>query len=169
MLTCRVAQSTRLLVLCALAIFATRTDLSAQTTSLPAPWNAQDIGAPQIPGTVSFDQSAFTVTAAGKDIGGRSDQFYFVYQQVTGDVDLVARVDSVSAVSSGSKTGVMIRSSLDVNAAHGYASVSAARGTRFQCARTMAKYIERVNGIGRPAAMGQGRAPRYYAHRLPVR
>jgi regulation of enolase protein 1 (concanavalin A-like superfamily) len=123
-------------VLCALAIFCTRTDLLAQTTSLPAPWNAQDLGAPQIPGSVTFDQSAFTVTAAGKDIAGKSDQFYFVYQQVTGDVDIIARVDSVSAVQSSSRTGVMIRSALDATAAHGYASASAGRGTAFQARLT---------------------------------
>jgi regulation of enolase protein 1 (concanavalin A-like superfamily) len=104
----------------------------AQTTGLPAPWSAQTIGSPAIAGSVSFDQGQFTVTAAGKDIGGQSDQFHFVYQQVSGDVDVVARVDSVTMADAWSKTGVMIRSSLAANAANGFALVSASKGVAFQ-------------------------------------
>ena len=132
MLTCRVAQGTRLFIWCALALILNAVTANAQTSSLPAPWNAQDIGSPPIAGSVTVDQDVFTVVAAGKDIASRSDQFYFVYQQVSGDVDVIARVDSVSAVQSGSKAGVMIRSSLAANAVHGYASVSAGRGIAFQ-------------------------------------
>ena len=104
----------------------------AQQASLPSPWSAQDIGSPAIASTGSFDQGAFTITAAGADIWGQSDQFNFVYQQVTGDVEVIARVDSVSAAHAWSKSGVMIRSSLAANAAHGYALVSAGRGVAFQ-------------------------------------
>jgi len=104
----------------------------AQQASLPSPWSAQDIGSPAIASTGSFDQGTFTITAAGADIWGQSDQFNFVYQQVTGDVEVIARVDSVSAAHAWSKSGVMIRSSLAANAAHGYALVSAGRGVAFQ-------------------------------------
>src|SRR5262245_57259837 len=75
-----------------------QSDSSAQQAwSLPSPWSAQDIGSPAIPGSASFDQGTFTITAAGADIWGQSDQFSFIYQQVTGDVEVIARVDSVSA------------------------------------------------------------------------
>src|SRR5262245_47483364 len=108
-------------------------DVSAQQAwSLPSPWNAQDIGSPAIGGTASFNQGAFTISAAGSDIWGQSDQFTFIYQQVAGDVDVVARVDSVSAASAWSKSGVMIRSSLAANAAHGYALMSSGKGMAFQ-------------------------------------
>ena len=50
---------------------------------------------PPIAGDSSFDQGTFTIDASGADIWGQSDQFHFVYQQVTGDVDMIARVDSV--------------------------------------------------------------------------
>src|SRR5206468_1257489 len=103
-----------------------------QAWSLPAPWSAQDIGSPAIAGSASFDQGTFTINASGSDIWGQTDQFTFVYQQITGDVEIVARVDSVSAANWWSKSGVMIRSSLAANAADGYALVSASRGVAFQ-------------------------------------
>ena len=108
---------------------ANATQLFAQ---VPSPWAARDVGSPAITGSVSFDQGQFTVTAAGSDIWGTSDQFQFVYQQITGDVDVVARVDSVTMAHAWSKAGVMIRSSLAANAAHGFALVSAGKGTALQ-------------------------------------
>jgi regulation of enolase protein 1 (concanavalin A-like superfamily) len=76
--------------------------------------------------------ATLTIDAAGEDIWGSSDQFHFVYQPVTGDVDVRARVDSLTAASEWSKAGVMIRSTLAANAAHGYALVAAERGVAFQ-------------------------------------
>jgi len=86
--------------------------VAQQAWSLPTPWSAQDIGNPTIAGSATFDQGAFTVTAGGTDIWGQADQFTFVYQQVTGDVEVIARVDSITAAHAWSKSGVMIRSSL---------------------------------------------------------
>ena len=114
------------------SFFHRQTAAAQQTWSLPAPWSARDIGNPAIPSTGSFDQGTFTITAAGADIGGQSDQFNFIYQQIPGDVEVIARVDSVSAAHAWSKSGVMIRSSLAADAAHGYALVSAGRGVAFQ-------------------------------------
>ena len=108
-----------------------------QAAPIPSPWVAQDIGAPAVSGSSSYDsiQKTFTVSAAGSDVWGASDQFRFVYQQVTGDVDIVARVDSLLQTDQWSKAGVMIRSSLAAGAAHGFALVSAKNGTRFNRAR----------------------------------
>ena len=106
---------------------------TGQTTwSLPAPWSAQDIGGSAIAGTSSFDQGTFTINASGEDIWGQSDQFHFVYQQVSGDVDVIARVDSVSPTDAWAKAGVMIRLSLAPNAAHASAFVTAGNGIAFQ-------------------------------------
>src|SRR3954469_11370469 len=108
------------------------TAVAQQAWSLPTPWSAQDIGNPTVAGSATFDQGTFTINAGGADIWGQSDQFTFVYQQVSGDVDVTARVDSISAAHAWSKSGVMIRSSLTANAAHGFALVSAGRGLAFQ-------------------------------------
>jgi regulation of enolase protein 1 (concanavalin A-like superfamily) len=108
---------------------ATVTTAAAQT--LPAPWRAADIGSPTLSGSTTSSSSGFTIDAAGADIWGTSDQFHFLYQQVSGDVEVIARVDSVTAAHVWSKAGVMIRASLNGNSAHGYALASAAKGVHF--------------------------------------
>lgn len=105
---------------------------SAQTSSLPAPWIDQDVGSPLIAGDASIANGVMTVDASGADIWGSSDQFHFVYQKVHGDVDVRARVDSLSYSSSWSKAGVMIRSALTATSANAYALVSYSRGTLAQ-------------------------------------
>src|SRR5437868_4642245 len=65
--------------------------------SLPSPWASRDIGAPAIAGSSSYNAGTFTVNAGGTDIWGTADQFHFVYQQVTGDIEVIARVNSISA------------------------------------------------------------------------
>ena len=123
----------RLLFSCGIIYFLNVDPAIAQApASLPPPWNAQDIGAPTTSGGATFDQEQFTITAGGQDIWGPSDQFHFVYQQVTGDVDVTARVESITMTDAWAKAGVMIRSSLDAGAAHGFALVSAAQGVAFQ-------------------------------------
>src|SRR3954467_8109132 len=111
-----------------LSFLSRHTAVAQQAWSLPTPWSAQDIGNPTVAGSATFDQGTFTINAGGADIWGQSDQFTFVYQQVTGDVDVVARVDSISAAHAWSKSGVMIRSSLAPNAAHGFALLSSGHG-----------------------------------------
>ncbi len=100
--------------------------------SLPAPWTSADVGAPTLAGSASYASGVFTIDGAGTDIWGTSDQFRFVYQQVSGDVEIVARVRSVTNQHAWSKAGVMIRTSLAANSAHALALVSAANGVHFQ-------------------------------------
>jgi regulation of enolase protein 1 (concanavalin A-like superfamily) len=117
-------------VIVAICHFSCPADGRAQ--SLPSPWSARDIGSPALAGSASFSNGIFTIEAAGADIGSSRDQFHYVYQPVSGDVDVRARVGSVSLTDEWSRAGVMIRGSLAADAAHGSAFVSAARGTVFQ-------------------------------------
>ena len=100
--------------------------------SVPSPWVSRDIGAPALSGSATYSSGVFTIDAAGSDIWNGSDQFHFVYQQIAGDVDIIARVDGLAEQHNWSKAGVMIRASLTASAAHGYSLVSAARGVHFQ-------------------------------------
>jgi hypothetical protein len=104
----------------------------ALAQSVPSPWVSRDIGAPALSGSATYSSGVFTVDAAGADIWNGSDQFHFVYQQIAGDVDIIARVDGLTEQHDWSKAGVMIRASLTASAAHGYSLVSAARGVHFQ-------------------------------------
>ena len=121
--------------LAALAIWSLAVQSSyAQSSTVPAPWSARDIGSPTPVGNGSYDQTSgtFSIDAGGADIWGTSDKFYFVYQQVSGDVDVVARVDSLTQADQWSKSGVMIRASLAANSAHAFSLVSAGKGVAFQ-------------------------------------
>src|SRR5688572_18241922 len=131
MLASGAARRTRVFGICCFVISLINTS-SAEAQTLPSPWSAQDIGAPAISGRVAVSGNQFTVTAAGSDIWSTSDQFHFVYQQVTGDVDVIARVDSLTETDPWAKTGVMIRSSLTASAAHAFAMASAANGGGLQ-------------------------------------
>jgi regulation of enolase protein 1 (concanavalin A-like superfamily) len=99
---------------------------------LPAPWQDGDIGSVPFPGSASYSNGTFTVTGSGADIWGTADAFHFVYQQITGDVTIQARVNSVSAADRWSKAGVMIRETLNASSAHALMLVSSSKGVAMQ-------------------------------------
>lgn len=105
-------------------------EVSAQ--SLPSGWTSRDVGGPVLSGSASHSSGVFTVEAAGTDIWDTADQFHFVYRPMSGDLDVRARVDSITAAHHWSKAGVMIRGGLTAGAPHAYSLVSSARGTGFQ-------------------------------------
>lgn len=77
--------------------------------SLPAPWLTADIGAVGIAGSAGESGGTYTVTGSGTGIGGTSDQFRYVYQTMSGDGSITARVNSQSGSTTASLAGVMIR------------------------------------------------------------
>ncbi len=100
--------------------------------SLPPAQQAVDIGSPAITGSVTYRQGVYTHHAAGANIWGSADQFNFVYQAVTGDVDVVARVASIRDTNPRAKSGVMIREDLTPGSRHAFANVTAERGIAFE-------------------------------------
>jgi regulation of enolase protein 1 (concanavalin A-like superfamily) len=101
-------------------------------SGLPEPWADADIGAVPIAGSASFSNGSFTMTGSGADVWGSSDAFHFVYQPLTGDGSIQARVASVQPADSWSKAGVMIRETLDANSKHAFMLVSAGKGVAMQ-------------------------------------
>ena len=109
----KIAPAIRALLL-AMVFVLTRSVVSAQT--LPSPWASTDIGNPQVAGTSTYFSGTFTITASGSDIWGTADQFRFVYRPITGEVEIVARIASISTQAHRwSQAGVMIRESLIAN------------------------------------------------------
>jgi regulation of enolase protein 1 (concanavalin A-like superfamily) len=100
--------------------------------AVPSPWAAGDIGTPALAGSASASSGTFTVTASGVDIWNASDQFHFVYQQLSGDFEVSTRVESIANTSAWAKAGVMIRTSLSANSAEVFAGVTPAPGVTFQ-------------------------------------
>lgn len=80
-------------------------------SALPAPWAKADIGNPTKKGDACFDTPTgqLTMRGGGSDIYGTTDRFYFIKQPFSGDMTLVARINSVQNTSSYSKAGLMIR------------------------------------------------------------
>ena len=85
--------------------------------SLPAGWLDTDVGAVGLAGSSSYTNGVFTVTGAGLDFSGTADSFHYVYQPLSGDGSIVARVTMPTGT--GANAGLMIRSSLDGASAHG--------------------------------------------------
>src|SRR5882762_1999959 len=84
------------------------------TQPLPAGWLDQDVGQVGVAGSATYSNGTFTVSGAGTSVWSTADGFHFVYQPLSGDGTIVARVASVSPSSTG---GVMIRETLNANAA----------------------------------------------------
>jgi hypothetical protein len=78
---------------------------------LPSPWLSQDIGIVGQAGSSSYSGAAFTVRGAGADIWGSADAFQFTYQLLTGDGQIVARVQNIQNTNTHAKAGIMFRES----------------------------------------------------------
>lgn len=97
-----------------------------------APTTSRDIGRVAATGSTSIANGVYTVRASGADIWGTADEFRFVYGTMTGDGEITARVDSVTATNPWTKAGVMIRERLSSNSRFAYTLVAAANGVDFQ-------------------------------------
>ncbi|HVL67064.1 MAG TPA: right-handed parallel beta-helix repeat-containing protein [Vicinamibacterales bacterium] len=105
---------------------------SGPAPGLPEGWQGSDIGAVGVPGSAAWSGGTYTVTGAGADVWGTADAFQFVWHQVRGDVDIVARVTSVEYVHAWTKAGVMIRQRLTADSPHAFMLVSPGKGLAFQ-------------------------------------
>jgi len=136
---------------------ATRTATSSPTptataTGLPSPWLSRDIGSVGIAGSASYANSRFTVAGSGSDIWGTSDQFRFVYQSLSGNGTITAKVYSQTNSDGWAKAGVMIRESLNANSRQAMAVLSPSNGVRMQYRTSTGGSSTDVNG-------GSGAAP----------
>lgn len=85
-----------------------------------------DVGAPTIAGSSSFDQDTqtYTLSSAGINMWGSSDQFRFIYNQIEGDFIIRATIEFVGeGVDPHRKIGIMARNSLDTDSAYADACV----------------------------------------------
>ncbi len=91
-----------------------------------ASYSSSDIGSPAAGSTTVVTPSRdFDINAAGSDVWSRSDQFRFVYQQVTGDFDIRVRVESLSAANANAMAGLMARETLSADSRNIYMKVRA--------------------------------------------
>jgi regulation of enolase protein 1 (concanavalin A-like superfamily) len=91
---------------------------STAVTASPSPWSQQDVGATGVAGSMMLSAGTFTIAGAGPDIYGTADAFHYVFQNVSGDATLIARVVSIENKDVWSKAGIMMRDGLAPGAAN---------------------------------------------------
>ena len=92
----------------------------APNSPLPSVWLDKDIGSVGVAGSASYANGTFNVAGAGQGtFFSSSDGFHFVYQPLSGDGTIVARVVSLQG-SSAAQAGIMVRETLDAAANHVY-------------------------------------------------
>lgn len=77
-----------------------------------------DIGSPALAGSAEPCATGWDLVAGGVDIWERTDQFYFVFEDISGDFDRAVRVESFAPAHLYSKAGLMIRESVAADSAH---------------------------------------------------
>lgn len=99
---------------------------------LPYPWKNADIGTVAATGSATLSNDTFTIRGSGVDIYGAADAFHYVYQQVTGDVTIVAKINSLTNTDVWAKTGLMIRESIAAGAVNAAVVITPSNGINFQ-------------------------------------
>lgn len=88
-----------------------------------------DIGTPGAAGSAVYDvaDKMYTVTGSGADIWGTADNFYYLYNEVSGNFSLKARVYLYvdSGDSTWAKAGPMVRDNLTPGSSFGFAMIRA--------------------------------------------
>ena len=98
--------------------------------TLPEGWASLDIGKVGISGDDDFESNSFIISASGTGIEGNSDQFRFIYHELSGNGEIIARVVSVDNTSSTAMAGVMIREKLDSTSSNGTSALTPANGIK---------------------------------------
>jgi len=93
--------------------------VTAPPTPPPSGWLDGDVGSVGTAGSVSYASGTFTVQASGQNIWGAADGMHYVYQPLSGDGTIVARVVSAQG-STYPQVGVMIRETLNAGSSHAY-------------------------------------------------
>ncbi|MDQ6471629.1 family 16 glycosylhydrolase [Flavobacterium sp. LHD-80] len=98
---------------------------------LPSPWVSTDLGAVTPAGEATHSNGTFTIKGSGTDIWETSDQFQFVNQSITGDAEIIAKVNSLTNTNTYAKAGVMFRETLTPTSKHAMTDVTPAAGVEF--------------------------------------
>ena len=83
-------------------------------------------------GEATCDGSTYTVKGGGVGISSSFDQFHYVYQPMTRDGEIIARIKSLEMANSRAIAGIMIRDSVDAKSSFANLALSAGGGAVFQ-------------------------------------
>jgi PKD repeat protein len=100
--------------------------------SLPPPWATRDIGGVGLAGSAGHLNGKFVMSGSGVDIWGSTDAFRYVYQTLTGDGQITARVAIQQNTNAWAKSGVMIRETLSSNSRNVLMALTPGNGSTLQ-------------------------------------
>jgi len=118
---------------------------------LPLPWEAGGVGNGGLTGSATHQNGVFTVVGSGT-LSGRNDAMNFAWQTMSGDGEIIARVNSLEDTGPSSRVGVMIRDTLASNSRHVFIGLTGDGGYR---------WVRRTgfNGNTSTSSSGSGIAP----------
>lgn len=136
-----------------------------QTTTLPTPWMDCDVGVTTLwsgdagdvgwPGSASFAGGTYTVSGSGIDIWNPADSFHYAFRAISGDCTLIAQAAALQNANNNvdpwAKAGVMIRESLNQDAANAFVSITSQNGSQFSW--------RPATGMASQSTGGSGAAP----------
>ncbi|MDF2657612.1 MAG: hypothetical protein K0Q94_403 [Paenibacillus sp.] len=105
------------------SITARAIDDSGTSTSTPArpvyihntgsisPWSSADIGTPDLAGHADLTNGEYTVKSGGA-IRGTADAFHYMYRPLSGNGEVIVRVDEITRTNQQAKAGIMLRQTL---------------------------------------------------------
>jgi fibronectin type 3 domain-containing protein/regulation of enolase protein 1 (concanavalin A-like superfamily) len=99
---------------------------------VPPPWQSQDIGSVGVAGGAVYGGGLLTLLSSGSDIGGTGDAFHYVYQSMSSNCTVMAQVRLAQNTNASAKAGVMIRDSLNADAANAFIGVMPGNTVFFQ-------------------------------------
>jgi len=92
-------------------------------------WKSSDIGNTKA-GSTDIRGDVITINANGTDIWGTADECRYVYQEVSGSFEISARFVSLERANEWSKSGLMVRQSLDANSQNAFLNVTPDYGVK---------------------------------------
>lgn len=99
------------------ATYASPLVIHANTPGSIAPWSSADIGAVGIPGHTQLGANpGEVIVKSSGDIGGAADAFHYAYQQASGNVEIVAKIEHITPTTDEAEAGLMIRQGLEEDA-----------------------------------------------------
>ena len=106
--------------------------LPSTVAALPPGWKHRDIGNVGQAGDAGYLNGQFNLIASGNDIWDTADAFHYVYQPLTGDGEITARLVSIQYTDPWAKAAVMFREGLAPGSRHALMAVTAGGGSAFQ-------------------------------------
>jgi TolB protein len=81
--------------------------------------DSDDVGVPPIKGSAEFDASSgqYKITGSGADIWGKTDQFHYVWREMSGNFAVTATAKFLTEGIGHRKAVIMLRKSLDADSA----------------------------------------------------